>query len=568
MYRISRSVFTAILLFVLAPVLAAETSAQAQNNSGVRQSRSPVSVLDSTREQDGLVGSVWRVKIESAKIDVQDGRPIEGPRQLLELTTYGIKGNRAENTTYPSGDSPIGKEEYKYDDRGNIIEMTLRDEHGAAVSREAYSYQFDTLGNWTKMVTSLVVFEDGRLKREPVEVTYRTVTYYFNDSLANIVDVSSTREMSKATEPTELQQARQEKAVVSSTTGNFKVPSTPSESTRAQPSLTTYPLQEAKASATGNRSNDETVAARGAGSSGVESVSSVTAPSASNTAGTGAPPLNVESVSSVTAPSAINTAGTGAPPLNVESVSSVTAPSAINTAGTGAPPLNVESVSSVTAPSAVNTAGTGAPALNKDVPTESPSRDQVSVSSTSRNSSAVEAARAEGSPVNFRPSDDVAAQKNARDYYKAGMARSGAGDVKGAVEAYLESIKIDPKSAEVFFSLGSAYLKLDKNNDAARAFKQAVQVEPDLAEAQYGLGLASFRLKRYSDAVAAFKKATNLSPKMAKAHFGLAAAYQELRQSDSVIEEYRILQRLDPDLAKRLAQTFPSSVCQLLPQCR
>jgi Flp pilus assembly protein TadD len=544
MYRISRSVFTAILLFVLAPVLAAETSAQAQNNSGVRQSRSPVSVLDSTREQDGLVGSVWRVKIESAKIDVQDGRPIEGPRQLLELTTYGIKGNRAENTTYPSGDSPIGKEEYKYDDRGNIIEMTLRDEHGAAVSREAYSYQFDTLGNWTKMVTSLVVFEDGRLKREPVEVTYRTVTYYFNDSLANIVDVSSTREMSKATEPTELQQARQEKAVVSSTTGNFKAPSTPSESTRAQPSLTTYPLQEAKASATGNRSNDETVAARGAGSSGVESVSSVTAPSASNTA------------------------GTGAPPLNVESVSSVTAPSASNTAGTGAPPLNVESVSSVTAPSAINTAGTGAPALNKDVPTESPSRDQVSVSSTSRNSSAVEAARAEGSPVNFRPSDDVAAQKNARDYYEAGMARSGAGDVKGAVEAYLESIKIDPKSAEVFFSLGSAYLKLDKNNDAARAFKQAVQVKPDLAEAQYGLGLASFRLKRYSDAVAAFKKATNLSPKMAKAHFGLAAAYQELRQSDSVIEEYRILQRLDPDLAKRLAQTFPSSVCQLLPQCR
>ena len=524
MYRISRSVFTAILLFVLTPVLAVETSAQAQNNAGVRQSRSPVSVLDSTREQDGLVGSVWRVKIESAKIDVQDGRPIEGPRQLLELTTYGIKGNRVENTTYPSGDSPIGKEEYKYDDRGNIIEMTLRDDHGAALSREAYSYEFDTLGNWTKMVTSLVVFENGRLKREPLEVTYRIVTYYFNDSMANIVDVSSARKMSKATEPTELQQATQEKAVVSSTAGNSKVSSTPSEtpseSTRAQPSLATYPLQEAKASATGNRSNDETVAARGAGSSGVESVSSVTAPSASNTAGTGAPPLNVESVSSVTAPSASNTAGTGAPPLN------------------------------------------------KDVPTESPSRDQVSVSSTSRNSSAVEAARAEGSPVNFRPSDDVAAQKNARAYYQAGIARLNAGDVKGAVEAYLESIKIDPKSAEVFFSLGSAYLKLDKNNDAARALKQAVQVKPDLAEAQYGLGLASFRLKRYSDAVAAFKKATNLSPKMAKAHFGLAAAYQELRQNDSVIEEYRILQRLDQDLAKRLAQTFPSSVCQLLPQCR
>lgn len=491
MYRISRRVLTAILLFVWASVLAGETSAQTQNNAGVRQPRSPISVLDSTREQDGLVGSVWRVKIESAKIDIQDGRPIEGPRQLLELTAYGIKGNRVENTTYPSGDSPIGKEEYKYDDRGNIIEMTLRDDHGTAVSREAYSYEFDTIGNWTKMVTSLVVFENGRLKREPVEVTYRTVTYYFNDNMANIVDVSSARKMSKATEPTELQQARQEKNRISNTSGKSDVSSTPLESARAQPALATYPLREAKTSATSNISNDETVAATGAGSS-------------------------------------------------------------------------------VTAPSAINTAGTAGPPLNKDEPTESKPKDQVSVSSTVRNSSAVEASRAEGSPVNFRPSDDIAAQKNARDYYLAGMTRFDAGDVKGAVEAYLESINLDPKSAVVFFGLGSAYIKLDKDNDAARAFKEAVKLNPDFAEAQYGLGLASYRLKRYADAVAAFQKATKLSPKMAKAHFGLAAAYQAQGHTNSVIEEYRILQKLDQDLAKRLAQTLPrnSLVCKLLLQCR
>ena len=38
------------------------------------------------------------------------------------------------------------------------------------------------------MVTSLVVFENGELKREPVEVTYRTLTYYFDDNIAKIVD--------------------------------------------------------------------------------------------------------------------------------------------------------------------------------------------------------------------------------------------------------------------------------------------------------------------------------------------------------------------------------------------
>ena len=62
--------------------------------------------------------------------------------------------------------------------------MTLRDERGAIVSREAYTYEFDKFGNWTRMVTSLVVFENGELKREPTEVTYRTVTYYFDDRVA------------------------------------------------------------------------------------------------------------------------------------------------------------------------------------------------------------------------------------------------------------------------------------------------------------------------------------------------------------------------------------------------
>jgi hypothetical protein len=32
--------------------------------------------------------------------------------------------------------------------------MTLRDAGGAIVSREAYSYEFDKFGNWTRMVTT------------------------------------------------------------------------------------------------------------------------------------------------------------------------------------------------------------------------------------------------------------------------------------------------------------------------------------------------------------------------------------------------------------------------------
>ena len=79
--------------------------------------------------------------------------------------------------------------------------MTLRDDRGAILSREAYTYEFDKFGNWTKMVTNLVVFENGDLKKEPVEVTYRTVTYYFDDNVAKAVEEPLPKREEPAPEP-------------------------------------------------------------------------------------------------------------------------------------------------------------------------------------------------------------------------------------------------------------------------------------------------------------------------------------------------------------------------------
>ena len=190
---IVRRLLPAFLLWIAVFMACAPAKAQDVKLPAVVSSRPAITVLDSTKDQDGLVGSVRRVKTETAKIELKEGRSVEGLPQLVEITTYGIKGNRVENTSYPIESGPVGKEEYKYDERGNITEMTVRDDHGAIVSREAYSYEFDKVGNWTKMVTNLVVFENGELKREPIEVTYRTLTYYFDDTVAKIVEEPVTK---------------------------------------------------------------------------------------------------------------------------------------------------------------------------------------------------------------------------------------------------------------------------------------------------------------------------------------------------------------------------------------
>jgi protein TonB len=138
----------------------------------------------SEREQDGLAGPVRRVKTETAKIAVKNGKPVEGARAVLETTTYDQKGNRVDNAYFLSaGGSLTGKEVYKYDERGNIVEMTLHNEDGSLLAKEVYTYEFDAVGNWVKMTTAVAVIEGGRVNFEPSEVTYRTISYYLDEAM-------------------------------------------------------------------------------------------------------------------------------------------------------------------------------------------------------------------------------------------------------------------------------------------------------------------------------------------------------------------------------------------------
>ena len=474
----------------VASILMLSGSIHAQNIVSKGQPAA-VTILDSTKEQDGLIGSVRRVRTESAKLELQGERLVEGPRQLLEITTYGPRGNRAENVSYPSASSLVGKEEYKYDDKGNIIEMTLRDESGMILSREAYDYEFDRFGNWTKMVTNLLVFEGGTLRHEPIEVTYRTLTYYFDDQIAKIVEPASSQKTPEIPAATGLKVSNIV-ALANGPTTFSRTPGAPIVPGLEPPPELTKPVVAEKTSAP--------------------------APSDSEPS-SGFSVLIADPEPELTKP--VEAEKTLAPAPSDSEPSS----------GSGVQPSLLTS------------------------------------SSGSRNTAASEEVRANAASRNAPPKD-IPANTKGLEYFKAGRNRFESGDLKGAVAAYLQSIELQPDSAEVHLSLGLAYLKLEKNKDAAKAFKDSVRLEPDVAEAQYGLGLAYFRITRHKDAADAFKRATILRPDMAKAHYGLALAYQELGKDDLLIAEFRILQTLDTNLAKKLAQAFPESNLPCNSKCK
>src|ERR1043165_7487688 len=103
-------------------VASSSTSAEPKPVAAVAAS----TVSDSERARDGLNGPVRRVRTELAKLSTKSGNTVEGQRTVLETASYDIKGNKLENAYFPvAGETLTGREVYKYDERGNISEMTL-----------------------------------------------------------------------------------------------------------------------------------------------------------------------------------------------------------------------------------------------------------------------------------------------------------------------------------------------------------------------------------------------------------------------------------------------------------
>lgn len=164
------------------------STAMGQSNltarANVLQPPPAVASVESDRVRDGLSGPVRRVRTEVAKLSNETGKTLEGKHAILEVVAYDIKGNKIENQYFPiAGANLTGKEVYKYDDKGNISEMTLVNDDGSLVSKEVYKYEFDFAGNWNRMTTSVAVIEGGRVAFEPTEVTYRSIMYYLDENM-------------------------------------------------------------------------------------------------------------------------------------------------------------------------------------------------------------------------------------------------------------------------------------------------------------------------------------------------------------------------------------------------
>jgi len=169
-------------------VLGASASAQSSLTAKAGSAPAVTPAAESDRSRDGLIGPVRRVRTEVAKLLTADGRQAEDKHTLVELVAYDIKGNKIENQYFPiAGATLTGKEVYKYDEKGNISEMTMLNPDGTLMSKEIYKYEFDFAGNWNKMTTSVAMVDARGITFEPTEVTYRSIMYYLDENMVKMV---------------------------------------------------------------------------------------------------------------------------------------------------------------------------------------------------------------------------------------------------------------------------------------------------------------------------------------------------------------------------------------------
>jgi protein O-GlcNAc transferase len=127
------------------------------------------------------------------------------------------------------------------------------------------------------------------------------------------------------------------------------------------------------------------------------------------------------------------------------------------------------------------------------------------------------------------------------------------GHYDDAIRTYRQVValsKESPKNAALaYFNAGTLYLQFKKYDAAVDAFQQSILLDPNSAEANNNLGLALGSLKKHSQAVVAFQRAIALDRNLLIAQFNMGLAYVQMDQLKYAEFVYKILIRDHPDYA-------------------
>lgn len=110
-----------------------------------------------------------------------------------------------------------------------------------------------------------------------------------------------------------------------------------------------------------------------------------------------------------------------------------------------------------------------------------------------------------------------------------------------------ESLQLFPSSSRLWFALGFANFRLDKNEEAERALRKAIELDSKFAPALAYLGLIRARTGAYDEAIKLYENALRADSKLAVVHHLIADAMLKQTNADSRAIETHLRQSVEMD---------------------
>jgi TonB family protein len=550
--------------------------------------------VSGSREQDGLKGPVRRVRVETANIVTRNGKQLELPKSVIEVSTYDATGRKIDSVAYPiEGATAPGKEEYKHDANGNLIEMTLRGNDGSVLSQEKYTYELDEFGNWKKMTTAIAVYENGTVSYEPIQVTYRTLTYFYGPA---------TVKPSVAAAPV-ITPSKQRTVAEAAPVENKPAPTQPPTVVSTPPiNVTEKPGPVTPTSTEANASKEDVKLPIIRISEEVLRKAAVVLPEPEYPADAemakASGPVEVELIIDQTGVVTAARAASGNPML-FDAATSAARNARFSMSAFSDHPTSAYSVLTYNFTRPVEVASIPGNAST----TTTDARIEKSASPENRAAAVPLTESTRPAPAASPVSNNNPETNSFAGYFNKGIASLTSAKYKDAVESLTQAVALNPQDAIAHAKLGLAYAALEQHKPAIAEFKQAIKLNrafvdadsyfrlglaylalfdytsainplkqalygvkakvlddrtkssagPDEAEINDALGRAYYGSGSYRQAVKAFETAVRLKPNLASSQFGLGLSYIEVGDKRSAEKAERALRKLNSKLADRLA---------------
>lgn len=128
----------------------------------------------------------------------------------------------------------------------------------------------------------------------------------------------------------------------------------------------------------------------------------------------------------------------------------------------------------------------------------------------------------------------VPKRMSAEEFFAKGIQLHQAGDILGAIEAYLDALAQEPDRIDARSNLGAAYVRLGRYEDAVREYRRALQAQPHPG-VRFNLALALHKSAQVAEAAVELQRVLEVEPAHKGAILLLADCRLQLGDSAGVV---------------------------------